>query len=115
MILASTSSKKDFLCLVPGISNFHPRQHVAFVYDSSAKTQSIYLDGSLDTTCSEASMQSESKLYTSVMINYLVTFSSQSLLNMTKNIESLNTDDTNRLESEKAAADVALAANGFGT
>eukprot|EP00434_Breviolum_minutum_P033361 symbB.v1.2.029519.t2/scaffold3162.1/size62156/3 len=39
-------------------------QHVAFVYDSTAKTQSIYLDGSLDTTCS--------------------------------NIESLNTDDTNR-------------------
>lgn len=58
-------------------------------------------------------MQLETKLYTSSP--YLVTFSSQSLRNTTKNIESLNTDDTNRLESEKAAADVALAGNGFGT
>ena len=28
------------------------RQHVAFVYDKDAKTQSIYIDGNLDKTCS---------------------------------------------------------------
>ena len=29
------------------------RQHVAFVYDSVAKTQKIYIDGALDKTCTE--------------------------------------------------------------
>ena len=41
-------------CLSSSSAAPAPRQHVAFVYDNDTKTQSIYIDGTLDKTCSAA-------------------------------------------------------------
>ena len=43
-----------------------PRQHVAFVYDKDAKTQSIYIDGTLDKTCSAPWLETRGKLLESL-------------------------------------------------